>query len=231
MAMFSLISLPKHGGGERSKLFDNLLINPDWVRKAIQPLLLLLFVVCSSWQPAKSATAYRPSRAAAASFNLKLNILEEHEAGQKPPKSPLIQFSQNEVNSYLALDLKPQYHPCLKSLIMTFEEDNLQGVADIDFDLLGESSSKLGPKLLGLMFSGTHTLSAQGKLVSKNGKAFFQLEKASFDGGTLPKSLIEKIISLVGRKQDPPFDPLTPSELPYRIDHVVVHSGYALVFL
>jgi hypothetical protein len=205
------------------------LINKDLIRKAIKPLLL--FVVCASLSLAKPEAGDKPSGAAAASFSIKLNRLEEHEAGKKLPQGQTIKFSQNELNSYLALDLKPKYHACLKSLVITFEQDTLQGVADIDFDRLEESSSKMGPKLLGLMLSGTHTLSARGKLVSKNGKAFFQLEQASFDGGTLPKSLIEKIISLVGRRQDPPFDPLKPSELPYGIDHVDVHSGYAIVFL
>jgi hypothetical protein len=231
MAMFSSISLPKHGGNEHSILFVNTLINKDPVLKAIKPLLLLLFVVCASFSPARPEAGDNPSSAAAASFSIKLNMLEEHEAGKKLPRGQTIRFSQNELNSYLALDLKPKYHPCLKSLVITFEEDTLQGVADIDFDRLEESSSKIGPKLLGLMLSGTHTLSVRGKLVSKNRKAFFQLEQASFDSGTLPKSLIETIISLVGRRQDPPFDPMKPSEMPYEIDHVDIHGGYAMVFL
>jgi hypothetical protein len=231
MAMFLSISLPKHGGDDHSKSFVNTLINKDPVRKAIKPLLLIFFVVCSTLQPAKPETGYKPSRDAAASFNIKLTMLEEHAAGPKSLKSQTIKFSQNELNSYLALDLKPKYHPCLKKLVITFDEDQLQGVADIDFDRLEESSTKLTPKLLGLMFSGTHTLSARGKLVGKGGKAFFQLEQASFDGNTLPRSLVETIISLVCRKQDPPFDPLKPSELPYEIDHIDVHSGYTLVFL
>jgi hypothetical protein len=80
------------------------------------------------------------------------------------------------------------------------------------------------------MFSGTHTLSVRGKLVSKGGKANFQLEQARFDSGTLPNSLVEEIIALVGRKQTPPFDPLQPSQLPYKIQRIDVHPGHALVY-
>ncbi len=229
--MFLSISLPKHGGDERSKSFDNSLKQPDPVRKAVKTLLLLSFVVCISMPTVKPAGGSKTSSAEAISFHSKQKMLEEHAAGTRPlPKSQTIKFTQDELNSYLALDLKPQYHACLKNLVIAFEEGKLQGVADIDFDRLEASSSKLGSKLLSLLFSGTRTLSVRGKLISKNGKAFFQLEQATFDGSTLPKPLVETIISLVGRRQNPPLDPLKPSNLPYGIDHVGIHRGYALVY-
>jgi len=34
----------------------------------------------------------------------------------------------------------------------------------------------------------------------------------------------------VGRKQDPPFDPMQPSKMPYEIQKVDVHSGYIVVY-
>jgi hypothetical protein len=113
---------------------------------------------------------------------------------------------------------------------MSFEEARLQGVAAIDFDRLGGSSSKLMPKLLGMIFSGTHVLSARGELISRDGKGRFRLERASFDDSTLPRYLIEHIITLVGKKQNPPFDPLQLSALPYGIERVDVHPGYLIVY-
>ena len=79
------------------------------------------------------------------------------------------------------------------------------------------------------MFSGVHTMAADGQLVANDGKAHFKLEQALFDGSALPKPLVEGIISAVGRKQNPPFDPLQPSEMPYEINKVDVHSGYIIV--
>jgi hypothetical protein len=169
------------------------------------------------------------SKAAAERCSAKLKKLEDFSASHKPGSRQTTSFTQDEVNSHLALDLSSKYHPSLKSLVVTFEEKKLQAVTTIDFDRLGETSTKFFPKLLGTLFSGTHTLTARGQLVSGNGKAHFLLEEAKFDNSTLPKSLVEEIISAVGRKQDPPFDPLQPSELPYGIRKVDVHRGYIVV--
>ncbi len=170
------------------------------------------------------------SRTAANSCESKLNRLESFAAHRKSGQKQTTQFSEEEVNSYLALELKPKYHPSLKSLSVAFEEGKLQAVALIDFDRLGRTSTKMLPKLLGFMFSGVHTLTAKGQLISGNGKAYFRLEQARFDTTTLPKGLVEEIITAVGRKQNPPFDPLKPSELFYSIDRAEVHAGYILVY-
>jgi hypothetical protein len=228
--MLLLTFSARHDGSGHSKLFDNLSARPIASLCRIS-LLLLFFIAGSSLQmPVKSAESFKPSKAAAESCSAKLENLEERAANGKSFKPEPTRFSQNEVNSYLALDLSPNYHPCLKNLVITFEEDKLQGVAAIDFDRLAASSSKLLPKLLSFMFSGTHTLSARGKLANKGGKANFQLERARFDSSTLPNSLVEEIITLVGRKQTPPYDPLQPSQLPYNIQRIDVHPGYALVY-
>lgn len=130
----------------------------------------------------------------------------------------------------MALELSPKFHPCLKSLQMTFEEGNLRGVASINFDKLGSASKKFMPKLLSAVFSGTHILDARGQLLSGSGKASFRLGQARFDNSNLPKSLVEEIITAVGKRQNPPFDPLQPSNLPYRIEKVDVHQGYITVY-
>jgi len=231
--MLPLISSLKHGGSGHLKLFDDSLTKPILIQKAIaanrfrKALLLLYLIVCSLVLQAEPGS-FNPSKAAAGTCSAKLKKLEKNIAEGKSPKEQKIKFTQDEVNSYLALDLCPKYDPSLKSLVMTFEEDKLRGIADIDFDRL-DASSKIAPKLLSMLFSGIHVLSVRGKLASRDGKASFLLEEALFDNNVLPNSLVEKIITLVGRKQKPPFDPLKPSELPYGIQSVEVHAGYLVV--
>jgi hypothetical protein len=176
------------------------------------------------------ASAYVPSKSAAARCDAKVKMLESFADSHKPGQSQTTQFTEDEINSYLALAASAKYHPCLKSLIVAFRENKMKATAAIDFDRLGSSSTKLLPKLMGLLFSGTHTLAADGQLISKDGKGNFKLEQATFDGGTLPGSLVEEIMSAVGRKQSPPFDPMQPSALPYEIRKVDVHSGYIIVY-
>jgi hypothetical protein len=188
-----------------------------------------LALFCLSALAFGGAESFTPSKRDAAQCRSKLDKLKTFSENRKPDQTQTVRFTQNEINSYLALDISSQYHPCLKSLVMVFEENRLKATATIDFDLLGMASQKLLPKLISLILSGVHTLAADGRLVARDGKAHFELQQALFDGGALPKPLVEGIISAVGRKQNPPFNPLQPSEMPYEIDKVDVKSGYIVV--
>jgi hypothetical protein len=195
-------------------------------------LLAGLTLFCGVANPAEpGATAPAVvTKAAAERCNLKLKALQDYAVHPKAGRVQTTQFSEDEVNSYFALVVSSQFNPCLKSLTFRFEEDRLQGDAIIDFDRLETSSGKLFPKVLSLLLSGVHTITARGQLVSGNGKASFRLEQARFDNSTLPKALVEEIISAVGKKQNPPFDPLQPSQLFYGIQKIDVHSGYVIAY-
>jgi hypothetical protein len=237
--MYSSTSLLKHGGVEHSGLSDSSKRPSEHSRRCIAAnrsciafyaAALSLFCCLATASSKKETPGFVAAKSAAATCGSKLKEVENFPKKRKTGQTKTTQFTEDEVNSYLALDLKPKYHACLKSLVMTFEENKLQGVAEIDFDRLGSSSKGVLSKLISLMFSGKHRLSASGELESKNGKANFRLEKAQFDDSTLPNFLVEGIITAVGRKQKPPFDPLKPSEMPYKIEKVDVHPGYIIVY-
>jgi hypothetical protein len=238
--MFFAISSQKHGGNGPSKSYDNRKepIKPVW--KSLVPRLfkITLLLSCLSLSSAMvviptgtGKSAYIPSKAAAERCDAKLNSLADFAAKRKSGQKQTTQFSQDEINSYLALNLSAHYSPCLKSLMVKLEEKNgLQAVASIDFDSLKSSSGKPLSKLIGLMFSGTHTLTAKGQLISKDGKANFKLDQARFDDTTLSRYLVEPIITAVGRKQNPPFDPLQPSTIFYEIEKMDIRSGFIIVY-
>jgi len=161
---------------------------------------------------------------------MKLIRLEDYAALEKPVRGQTTKFSEKEVNSYLAIDLSPEYHPCLKTLRTDFEKDRIHVAVSIDFDRLNLSSDEVLIKMLRRVLSGKHTIKARGRLQSGKGMACFVLEKALFDDTELPNFLVEEILTRVGQKQDPPFDPMQPSRLPYNIDRVDVHPGYIIVY-
>jgi len=173
------------------------------------------------------------SKAAAASCALKVQRLEDYAATPIPAVSvgkQTTRLTEDELNSYLELDLRPEYHPSLKSLRVRFMEARLQGSASIDFDLVELKDASLLTSLLRKMLAGVHSLVVLGGLVSGDGKAHFRLEEARFDGISLPNLLVAEIITAVCRKQNPPFDPMKPSALPYRIQKVELHAGYIVVY-
>ena len=169
------------------------------------------------------------SKAAAESCSAKVEKLEAFAAKADPAGKQTTRFTQDEINSYLALDLSANYNPCLKSLTLVFEEGGLRSDATIDFDRLGMSSNKLLGRIMASMLSGTHELSVNGKLIAQAGKAHFQLEEARFDKASLPSFLVEEIVTAVARRQRPPFDPMQPTQMPYKIDKVELHPAYIVV--
>jgi hypothetical protein len=239
MPMFSSTSLPKHGGAGRSGLFDSLKHPSKSARRSVIadrcrtaslfPSLILAFIL-TTHATASDKSTYSFTRSAADKCDSKLKAMEDFAAKRKSGSRNTTRFSENEVNSYLAFHLSKKYHPSLKSLVVTFEENGLQTVASVDFDRLGTTQNKFLPKIMALLFSGTHTLDAHGQLISDKGNAHFLLERARFDESVLPKSIVEGIITAVGRKQNPPFDPLQPSKMPYEIKEVDVHPGYIVVY-
>jgi len=191
-------------------------------------LCLLMLAVAASSSPASQPQDPGISKAAADSCNAKIKALEAHAAGPQA-KRQQIRITELEMNSYLALVLSASYHPSLKSIRLKFEEGRLQAVAKIAFDRLQFSSTQFINSLFRKMLSGVHTLTVRGILIADNGKGNFQLEEARFDSMTIPNPLVSEIITTVGKRQNPPFDPMQPSTLPYSIRKVETHQGYILI--
>jgi hypothetical protein len=193
--------------------------------------VLLLFLMGFIGTSALWSSSLRAnSKSAARSCTSKIQSLEDFVPKKKSGLKQTTQFSEDEVNSYLALNLKAEYHPCLKDLELTFQKNRMQMVATIDFDQLGSTSKSVLPNIIRLLFSGTHTVTAQGKLLSDQGKGRFQLERASFDNSVIPNYLVNEIIAAVGLRQKPPFNPIQYSELPHEIDSLDLQSGYIIVY-
>ncbi len=193
-------------------------------------LICGLFLVCSlSAADGTDKTLAARQKADADKCDAKLKAMEDFVAKRKAGQKNSTRFQENEVNAYLAHYLSKRYHPSLKSLQIKFNENKLEAIASIDFDLLGTASSKILPKIMSFLFSGIHTLDARGQLKSSKGDGSFLLEQARFDDTVLPKTIVEGIITAVGKKQNPPFDPLQPSKMPYEIKEVAVHQGYIIV--
>lgn len=212
----------------------------DGRHSAFRLLTLSCLVTLTAGLPAgisiakqSTAPARGISKAAADSCDAKIKRLEAYAATAIPAANigkQMTRLSENELNSYFDLVLRPLYHPCLKSLRFVISEARVQASANIDFDHLELNNSPLLAGLLRTLLSGEHSMTVMGAVISGDGKANFRLDEAHFDSLTLPNLLVSEIISAVGRKQNPPLDPMQPSTLPYQIQKVDLHSGYIVAY-
>lgn len=74
-------------------------------------------------------------------------------------------------------------------------------------------------------------ISAMGRLQTKNGVGSFALESAEVSGITVPKTLLQQLVSYYSRTPENPrgVDLDAPFELPARIREIVVQKGQAIV--
>ncbi len=237
--MSFLTSLLRRGGAAPSRLSDSLGVRLKALLRCadanLKPSVVLLtipFLVCAlaAGDSELQLTKVSRSKAAAERCSLKLKSLEDFAANHPAGKKQVTTFSEEEVNSYLELDVSRRYHASLKSFSVAFEKEKICGTVVLDFDRMASPAEGALLKLMSLLFPGTHTLAARGEIVSGKGKANFRLEQAWLDGRELPKFLVEEIIATVGRKQNPPFDPLQPSQLPYKIQSIELHPGFIMVY-
>jgi hypothetical protein len=141
------------------------------------------------------------------------------------------QLSDAELNSYLRFHLKEQVpvgivEPTLNAL----GNGRVSGGALIDLDAVRKSRRRGWADPLGYL-TGQLPLMATGTLTTQNGIGRFQLDAASISGVSIPKSLVQELLTHYSRTAENPtgigID--DPFELPARIREIRVGKGEALV--
>jgi hypothetical protein len=141
------------------------------------------------------------------------------------------QLSDVELNSYLRFHLKDQIPVGIaEPIINAVGDGRVKGGAVIDLDAVRKQKQRSWTDPMGYL-RGQLPLSASGVLVTQNGIGRFQLESAEISGISVPKSLVQELLSYYSRTAENPsgigID--DPFELPARIKEIRVGKGEAMV--
>ena len=152
-------------------------------------------------------------------------------AASAPAAAQTTQLSDVEVNSYLRYNIKDQVPVGIAEPTLTAVGDGrVRGGAVIDLDAVRSSKQRGWTDPMGYL-RGQLPLTASGVLVTQNGIGRFQLESAEISGITVPKSLVQELLSYYSRSPENPngigID--DPFELPARIKEIRVGKGEAMV--
>ena len=194
------------------------------------PALLILLGGLFTPLPGEELTPRAVSALAAESFETKLNRIKDFIPAKKSGRNQTVYFTEDEINAWLTLRLKPSAHPSLKNLAVVLEDNHALVTADIDFDHLNDDSSTLLPKIIAIMFSGVHTITAHGKITSGNGQGMFEVDKANFDKLSIPVYMVKEIIAAVGLRQPHPIDLTKSSPLPFDLDRLDVRKASLIAY-
>lgn len=172
-----------------------------------------------------------PTREDAARLRVKVEAIERN--GLRPRPAALVtHVTEREVNAYLTFDAKSQLPPGFtEPKIIILPDLKLSGSATIDLDAIRkerQSRSWLDPiNLLG----GKVGVAVSGRLTTANGLARFALDRATVGGITVPKFLVQELVTYYSRTPDNPrgLNLDDPYPLPAKIRQIDIRPGEALV--
>jgi hypothetical protein len=169
----------------------------------------------------------------AARFQTKLATINKNAqipiARGAQPRS--VQVTDAEVNSYLKYEAKDQIPPGLvEPTLNALGNGRVSGRAIVDLDAVRTQKKRGWTDPLGYL-TGMLPITASGVLTTKDGMGRFQLESAELSGVTVPKSLVQELLSYYSKTKENPagINMDDPFELPARIREIRVAQGTATI--
>ena len=145
--------------------------------------------------------------------------------------SQTTQLTDTELNSYLRYNLKDQIpNGVVEPTLNALGDGRVGGKAVIDLDAVRRQKQRGWTDPLSYM-TGKLPLNASGLLITQDGVGRFQLEAAEISGISIPKSLVQELLSYYSRSAENPagINMDDPFELPARIREIRVGKGEAMV--
>ena len=175
----------------------------------------------------------RFTREAADRFHSKLGrILETGKASrERAAKDVSTQLTDAEVTAYLRHHARDQVPAgIVEPTLMALGDGLVGGRAIVDLDAVRKQKTRGWLDPLAYL-TGRLPLSATGRLVTQNGVGTFQLETAEISGVSVPKSVVQELLSHYSRTPEDPdgINMDDPFELPSRIREIRVGKGDAVV--
>jgi len=136
-----------------------------------------------------------------------------------------------EVNSYLKYNAGSQVPAGIVDPVLSaLGEGRVSGKAVVDLDAVRTQKKRGWLDPLGYL-TGKLPVTASGVLTTKEGKGQFVLQSAEISGITVPKSVLQELLSYYSRSPENPngINMDAPFELPARIKEIQVGAGTSTV--
>jgi hypothetical protein len=146
----------------------------------------------------------------------------------KPQSTPI---TDAEVNSYLKYNAGSQVPTGIVDPVLNaLGEGRVSGRAVVDLDAVRTQKKRGWLDPLGYL-TGRLPVTASGVLTTKEGQGQFVLQSAEISGVTIPKSVLQELLSYYSKSKENPegINMDAPFELPSRIREIRVGTGTSTV--
>jgi hypothetical protein len=166
-------------------------------------------------------------------FEAKLNkiVLQGKTASLKSTQPRSTPITDSELNSYFRFDAKEQVPVgVLEPTINALGDGRVTGRAVVDLDVVRKQKQRGWLDPVGYL-SGRLPVTAAGRLTTKDGRGQFQLESAEISGVTVPKAVLQELLSFYSKTPENPagINMDAPFELPAGIREIRVGAGTSTV--
>ena len=164
-------------------------------------------------------------------FQSKLvRIVDLGNGGRRTTKAET-RLTDTEVTSYLRYNASGQVPVGIVEPTLTALGDGrVGGQAIVDLDVVRKQKERGWTDPLAYL-TGRMPLTARGKLITQGGVGRFQLESAEVSGVSIPKGMLQELLSYYSRTPENPngINMDDPFELPSKIREIQVGKGEAVV--
>jgi hypothetical protein len=139
--------------------------------------------------------------------------------------------SDAEINSYLRYNAQSQIPVGIVEPILNAHADGIvTGRAIVDLDAVRQQKQRGWLDPMGYL-TGKLPLTARGRLTTQNGVGRFALESAEISGVTVPKTVVQELLSFYSRTPEDPdgINMDDPFDLPAQIREIRVSPGTATI--
>ena len=200
------------------------------LQSRVVPFVCALAIAAGAGQ--LSAQPQKLSKQDATRFAAKLAQIEKNSlTPRKAGAARSIQVTDTEVNAYLRYLAGSQ-------IPVGIAEPDIRGVGNgrvtgralVDLDAVRTQKKRGWMDPLGYL-TGRLPITASGTLAAQNGVGRFQLESAEISGVTIPKTLLQELVSYYSRTPDNPagINMDEPFQLPAGIQEIRIGQGTAVV--
>jgi len=154
-------------------------------------------------------------------------LRENDEQGTVPNKT--YEVTEEELNAYLSAKLHQQHQKAVESIALLLKEGTFLTRVEVNVDELQFPVDDVTTGYLRLLLKGIQTLEIEGTLEAENGMATYRVQEARLSGIPIPARLVNNLLSSLGKKNDPPFDPSQPFEMPYGIQSFTFQPGTVIM--
>jgi hypothetical protein len=140
-------------------------------------------------------------------------------ADRKPPDSTPTEFSEAEINAYLAsgnIDLPAG----VQSVALQEQPEIVTGTSRVDFDQLKSGKNSYNPLLS--VFSGVHDVIVTAHAYGAHGEGFVHVDSVSIDGVEVPQFVLELFVQKYLKPKYPNVGIDSRFALPVRVDTATV---------